>query len=64
MPSVVLLLVISFVAGCLCPISSNATYRESAALALMNSAAISASEADETTFFMIFAMINIEPIID
>jgi hypothetical protein len=62
--SAVLLSVINLVAGCLCPISSNATLSGSAAPALMNSAAISASDANETTFLIIFAMIRMEPSIN
>jgi hypothetical protein len=63
-PSAVLLSIINFVAGCLCPISSNATLSGSDARALMNSAAISASDADQTTFLIIFAMIKMEPFIN
>ena len=62
-PSEVQLSVISSVLGCLWPISSYATQSGNVSRVFMKSAAISASDTDDTTFLMIFAKIRIDPFI-
>ncbi len=51
------------VAGCLCPISSNIILIYTASLAIIYSAASSASVADVMTFLMMWAMLRIAPLL-
>ena len=62
MPLAVLLSVLIGVGGCGCPSSAHVTRSGSSSRAFMYSAAISASAADDTTIFIIFAMIDIGPL--
>ena len=62
-PLAVLLSVIILVAGCEWPISTSAVQSGIAILALRNSAAISASAADDIMFFVIVVGYKIEPLI-
>ena len=51
------------VAGCLCPIFSNIILMYTASLAIINSAASSASVADVITCLMMWAMLRMVPLL-
>ena len=61
-PCAALLSVIISVAGCGCPNSSRVCLIGTAYFAFMKTAAISASAADDTTFFIILATTCIAPL--
>ena len=63
MPLAVLLSVYIGVAGCGCPNSSHVTLSGNNCLAFIYKAPISASAADDITPFIIFAIIDIGPLI-
>ena len=62
MPSAVLLSVLIGVAGCRCPNSLQVIRSGSISRAFMNSAPISDSAADDITDFIIFAMMDMVPL--
>ena len=62
MPSAVLLSVLIGVAGCGCPNSLQVICSGSISCAFMNSAPISDSAADDITDFIIFAMMDMVPL--
>ena len=63
MPLAVLLSVLIGVAGCGCPNSLHVIRRGSISRAFINSVPTSDSAADDITDFIIFAMIDMDPLI-